>query len=66
MKTLYFECNMGAAGDMLMSSLFELCEKKELFLTTMNQLFSPEVKLTPRYHGNTDAGVNPWRRRRGL
>ena len=47
MKTLYFECNMGAAGDMLMSSLFELCEKKELFLTTMNQLFSPEVKLTP-------------------
>ena len=47
MKTLYFECKMGAAGDMLMSSLFELCEKKELFLTTMNQLFSPEVKLTP-------------------
>lgn len=47
MKTLYLECNMGAAGDMLMSSLFELCEEKELFLNTMNQLFSPEIKLTP-------------------
>jgi len=24
MKTLFFECNMGAAGDMLMASLLEL------------------------------------------
>lgn len=24
MKTLYIECNMGAAGDMLMSALLEL------------------------------------------
>ncbi|MDR3000379.1 MAG: LarC family nickel insertion protein, partial [Fibromonadaceae bacterium] len=24
MKTLYFECNMGAAGDMLMAALLEL------------------------------------------
>lgn len=47
MKTLYFECNMGAAGDMLMSALYDICEQKELFLTTMNQLFSPDIKLTP-------------------
>ena len=24
MKTLYIECNMGAAGDMLMAALYEL------------------------------------------
>ena len=28
MKTLYIECNMGAAGDMLMSALYELLEDK--------------------------------------
>lgn len=27
MKTLYIECNMGAAGDMLMSALLELHPK---------------------------------------
>ena len=37
MKTLYFECKMGAAGDMLMAALYEICEQKELFLQTMNQ-----------------------------
>lgn len=41
MKTLYFECNMGAAGDMLMSSLYEICEQKELFLENMNKAFAP-------------------------
>ena len=37
MKTLYFECKMGAAGDMLMAALYEICDQKELFLQTMNQ-----------------------------
>ena len=32
MKTLYFECKMGAAGDMLMAALYEICDQKELFL----------------------------------
>lgn len=41
MKTIYLECNMGAAGDMLMSALYEICEQKDLFLTTMNRVFSP-------------------------
>lgn len=40
MKTLYFECNMGAAGDMLMAALLELLPEKEAFLNRMNGLIS--------------------------
>ena len=43
MKTLYIECNMGAAGDMLMSALYELLEDKQGFLDTMNSLGLPGV-----------------------
>ena len=39
MKTLYFECKMGAAGDMLMAALYEICDQKELFLQTMGFRF---------------------------
>ena len=39
MKTLYLECAMGAAGDMLMGALYELYPEKEQFLYTMNHLF---------------------------
>lgn len=45
MKTLYIECNMGAAGDMLMSALYELLEDKQGFLDVMNGLGLPGVKL---------------------
>lgn len=41
MKTLFFECNMGAAGDMLMSALYEVCDQKDLFLKTINEVFAP-------------------------
>ena len=41
MKTLYIECNMGVAGDMLMGALYELCDQKEKFLSDMNQAFAP-------------------------
>ena len=44
MKTLYFECAMGAAGDMLMGALYELCPEKEAFLADMNRLL-PDVTL---------------------
>lgn len=44
MKTLYLECAMGAAGDMLMGALYELCPEKEKFLADMNALL-PGVSL---------------------
>ena len=47
MKTLYLECNMGAAGDMLMSALYELLgeEARKDFLRTMNSLGLPGVQV---------------------
>lgn len=45
MKTLYIECNMGAAGDMLMSALYELLDDKQGFLDVMNGLGLPGVRL---------------------
>ena len=48
MKTLYIECNMGAAGDMLMAALYELLEDKEGFVRTMNGLGMPRVRLEAR------------------
>ncbi len=36
MKTLYFDCSMGAAGDMLMGALYELCPDREGFLRELN------------------------------
>ena len=48
MKTLYLECAMGAAGDMLMGALYELCPKKERFLAVMNSLLpGVSVKAEP-------------------
>ena len=38
MKTLYLECKMGAAGDMLMSALYEILPDQGAFLDTMNHL----------------------------
>lgn len=46
MKTLYLECNMGAAGDMLMAALYELLDDQAAFLHTMNHLF-PGVTVKP-------------------
>ncbi|MCI9532287.1 MAG: nickel pincer cofactor biosynthesis protein LarC [Lachnospiraceae bacterium] len=49
MKTLFIECNMGAAGDMLMGALFELLAESEQrsFLETMNGLFPEKIMLSP-------------------
>ena len=43
MRTLYFECNMGAAGDMLMASLLELHDNPTDFLERLNAVGIPKV-----------------------
>ena len=45
MKTLYLECNMGAAGDMLMAALLELHPDPQDFLGRMNALGLPGVRV---------------------
>ena len=46
MKTLYLECGMGAAGDMLMAALLELLPEKQSFIEKMNALGLPGVKVS--------------------
>ena len=50
MRTLYIECNMGAAGDMLMAAMYELLdeEQKQAFLEHMNGSGLRGVRITPR------------------
>jgi uncharacterized protein (TIGR00299 family) protein len=43
MKTLYIECNMGAAGDMLLSALLELVPDPDGFIERLNGLGLPGV-----------------------
>ena len=47
MRTLYLECGMGAAGDMLMAALYELLspEQRAAFLEKMNGLGLPGVRV---------------------
>lgn len=45
MKTIYIECNMGAAGDMLMSALLELHPNQEDFIKRLNALNIPNVNI---------------------
>ena len=46
MKTLYLECNMGAAGDMLTAALLELAGDRKAFTDRMNALGLPGVHVT--------------------
>ena len=46
-RTLYFDCSMGAAGDMLMGALYELLEDQKFYLEIMNRLF-PGVTVVAR------------------
>ena len=48
MKIIYFDCEMGAAGDMLMASLYQLLDEKKQqeFLQIMNSLGLDEVTVS--------------------
>lgn len=45
MKTLYIDCQMGAAGDMLMGALLELVPDRKKFLEKLNQAGIPGVRI---------------------
>lgn len=47
MKTLYIECRMGVAGDMLTAALYELLDdaQKQQFLAQMNTIFEQDIRL---------------------
>ena len=45
MKTLYLECGMGAAGDMLTGALLELIPDRQRFLDRVNSLGLPGVHV---------------------
>ena len=46
MKTLYIECGMGAAGDMLTAALLELIPDPDIYIDKLNSLGIPDVKFT--------------------
>ena len=45
MRTLYLECGMGAAGDMLTAALLELTEDRQAFVDKMNHIGLPGVSV---------------------
>lgn len=46
MRVLYIECNMGAAGDMLVAALLELHPEPEAVIQYLNRLGIPDVQIS--------------------
>lgn len=62
MKTIYLECQMGAAGDMLLASLLELCDNQKQMTAAINAVLPKGVLL------ELEPAVtlrNPWDPRQG-
>lgn len=55
MRTLYLECSMGAAGDMLASALLELVNDADLMLEKLNSICLPNVEFIRE--DNTKCGI---------
>ncbi|MCH5321574.1 MAG: nickel pincer cofactor biosynthesis protein LarC [Eubacterium sp.] len=61
MKTLFIECNMGIAGDMLMSALWELIDNKESVLAEINSLGLPMTDIS--FENAVTCGISATRAR---
>ena len=47
MRTLFLDCGMGAAGDMISAALFELCDDRDAALKQLGELGIPHVTVHP-------------------
>ena len=47
MSTLFLDCGMGAAGDMISAALFELCDDKDSVLEAIRAMGIPRVAVVP-------------------